>query len=65
MSCANLKVIVSVAASSKCMYLACSLSNSLLAFSIDILVNGAQADLTVKDKDSNTPLHLACSKVCK
>lgn len=32
------------------------------AGAVDILVNGAQADLTVKDKDLNTPLHLACSK---
>lgn len=27
-------------------------------------MNSAQADLTVKDKDLNTPLHLAISKVC-
>ncbi|KAL0626521.1 Serine/threonine-protein phosphatase 6 regulatory ankyrin repeat subunit B [Plecturocebus cupreus] len=32
------------------------------AGAVDILVNSAQADLTVKDKDLNTPLHLACSK---
>lgn len=60
MGCSNLNVIVSIVTSLKC-----SLSNSLLAFPVDILVNSAQADLTVKDKDLNTPLHLACSKVCK
>ncbi|KAG8515619.1 Serine/threonine-protein phosphatase 6 regulatory ankyrin repeat subunit B, partial [Galemys pyrenaicus] len=32
------------------------------AGAVDILVNSAQADLTVKDKDLNTPLHLASSK---
>ncbi|KAB0405432.1 hypothetical protein E2I00_018083 [Balaenoptera physalus] len=32
------------------------------ASAVDILVNSAQADLTVKDKDLNTPLHLASSK---
>ncbi|KAF5910611.1 hypothetical protein HPG69_004699, partial [Diceros bicornis minor] len=41
---------------------ASGLSNSPLAFPVDILVNSAQADLTVKDKDLNTPLHLASSK---
>ncbi|KAK7832135.1 hypothetical protein U0070_015282 [Myodes glareolus] len=32
------------------------------AGAVDILVNGAQADLSGKDKDLNTPLHLAISK---
>lgn len=32
------------------------------AGAVDILVNSAQADLTVKDKDLNTSLHLASSK---
>lgn len=35
-----------------------------MVLSVDILVNGAQADLSGKDKDLNTPLHLAISKVC-
>ena len=58
-------IAVLVVISSKCMWLACGLNNHLLAFSADILVNSAQADLTVKDKDLNTSLHLASSKVCK
>lgn len=37
----------------------------VVLFFIDFLVNSAQADLSVKDKDLNTPLHLACSKVCE
>lgn len=39
-------------------------SHSLVVLSVDILVNGAQADLSGKDKDLNTPLHLAIRKVC-
>lgn len=45
--------------------LASSLTYSLVVLSVDILVNGAQADLSGKDKDLNTPLHLAISKVRK